>query len=139
ASLVSGPAHGSVSLNANGSFTYTPATHFYGTDAFTYKDTEGTLTSNTATVTITVNFVDHAPVAVNDAYTVNEDSTLNVTVTAGTTALTMKSQPGDYIGQGQTYNYTTATGSFGVSRNYDNGVSFSYQDVNPYVWWYVDF
>jgi uncharacterized delta-60 repeat protein len=139
ATLVSTVAHGTLSLNSNGSFTYTPSTHFYGTDSFTYRDTEGSVTSNAATVTIAVNFVDHAPVAVNDAYTVNEDSSLNVTIPLGTTSLYLNSQPGDYIGQGQTNTWTPATGAFTVNRNFDNGVSFSYQDTNPNVWWYVDF
>jgi uncharacterized delta-60 repeat protein len=140
ASVVSNPAHGTVTLNVNGSFTYTPNANFSGTDSFTYHDVESGLTSNTATVTITVNFVDRPPVAVNDVYTVNEDSALNVTVpTGGTTSLYLNSQPGDYIGQGQTNTWTTATGAFTVNRNFDNGVSFSYQDVNPSVWWYLDF
>ena len=54
AMVVANPAHGSLTLNANGSFVYTPATNFYGTDSFTYRDTDGIVTSNTATVTITV-------------------------------------------------------------------------------------
>jgi uncharacterized delta-60 repeat protein len=138
--LVSGAAHGTVTLNSDGSFTYTPTANFHGTDSFTYRDTEGTFSSNWATVTITVNFVDQPPVAANDAYTVSEDSTLNVTLpVGGGTSLYLNSQPGDYIGQGQTNTWTTATGSFGASRNFDNGVSFSYQDTNPAVWWYVDF
>jgi hypothetical protein len=36
-SPVVAPAHGSVTLNADGSFTYTPIKGFYGTDSFTYK------------------------------------------------------------------------------------------------------
>jgi uncharacterized delta-60 repeat protein len=140
-SVVAGPAHGTVTLNVNGSFIYTPTANFYGTDSFTYHDTESGLISNTATVTITVNFVDRPPVAVNDAYTVNEDSTLNVTqTTGGTTSLTMNSQPGDYIGAGHTYAYTPATGTFSVSHSSnDNYVGFSYSEAaNSGVWWYVD-
>src|SRR6188474_3431232 len=34
---VSDPAHGTVTLQANGSFTYTPAANFFGTDTFQYK------------------------------------------------------------------------------------------------------
>src|SRR5205823_79337 len=50
-------AHGGTfTLNANGSFTYTPAVDYVGPDTFTYTATDGALTSNTATVTITVNF-----------------------------------------------------------------------------------
>jgi uncharacterized delta-60 repeat protein len=139
ASLVTGVSHGSLTLNANGSFTYTPATHFHGTDTFTYRDLEGSLQSSPATVTITVNFVNQPPVAVDDSYTVNEDSTLSISAASGTTSLYFNSQPGDFIGQGQTHTWTPTTGTFGVSRNYDNGVSFSYQDHTPSVWWYLDF
>jgi hypothetical protein len=74
--LVSGPAHGSLSLNANGSFTYTPNTHFVGTDTWTYKDYDGSLYSNVATVTITV--TNHVPTASNDTYNVLHDQTLTV-------------------------------------------------------------
>jgi Big-like domain-containing protein/coenzyme PQQ synthesis protein D (PqqD) len=52
--LVSGPAHGALSLNSHGSFTYTPVSGFSGTDSFTYRASDGTQTSNTATVTLTV-------------------------------------------------------------------------------------
>src|SRR5262249_43802681 len=69
---VSGPSHGTLTLNGNGSFTYTPAGNYNGSDSFTYKANDGTLDSNTATVNITVNPVNDAPVAVNDSYTTNE-------------------------------------------------------------------
>ena len=60
--LVSGPSSAaSFALNANGSFTYTPATNFNGTDTFTYRANDGTNNSNVATVTITVNAVNDAP------------------------------------------------------------------------------
>ena len=52
--LVGGPVHGTLTLNSNGSFTYTPAAGYYGTDTFTYEASDGTATSNTATVTLTV-------------------------------------------------------------------------------------
>jgi hypothetical protein len=55
--LVSGPAHGTLALNPDGSFTYTPNPNFYGTDTFTYRAFDGALYSNVATVTITVSFV----------------------------------------------------------------------------------
>src|SRR5581483_8757643 len=55
ATLVSGPAHGSLTFNSDGSFTYTPANAYTGTDSFTYTaaDTQG-FVSGVATVTITV-------------------------------------------------------------------------------------
>jgi hypothetical protein len=53
--LVSGPAHGSLTLNANGSFTYTPVAGYSGPDSFTYRASDGTLTSGPATASLTVN------------------------------------------------------------------------------------
>jgi hypothetical protein len=52
--LLSGPAHGSVDLNGNGSFTYTPEDNYSGPDSFTYKANNGTSDSNVATVHIDV-------------------------------------------------------------------------------------
>src|SRR5205823_8240505 len=77
--LTSGPTNGSLTLKADGSFTYTPSAPSNGTDSFTYqaKDAAGAV-SNVATVTITVNPVNDAPVATNDAYTTNEDTALTV-------------------------------------------------------------
>jgi VCBS repeat-containing protein len=52
--LDSGPAHGTLNLNADGSFTYTPATGFIGVDTFTYHANDGLDDSNIATVQIMV-------------------------------------------------------------------------------------
>jgi autotransporter-associated beta strand protein len=52
--LVSGPSHGSLTLKADGSFAYTPATNYIGTDGFTYLDSDGTDSSAVATVTLSV-------------------------------------------------------------------------------------
>lgn len=74
--LVSGqPANAqSFTFNADGSFNYTPNANFTGTDSFTYEANDGSADSNVATVTITVNPVNDAPVAVDDpSYTTNED------------------------------------------------------------------
>ena len=78
ASLVTGPTSGSVTLNADGSFTYTPAADFNGPVSFTYQASDGSLTSLPATVTITVAAVNDPPVAVDDAYSTAEDTTLTV-------------------------------------------------------------
>jgi large repetitive protein len=82
ATKVGNPANGSVTLNANGSVTYTPNSGFNGTDTFTYKATDGTLDSSTATVTITVRPVNDAPVADDAAKATAEDTTLNASVPA---------------------------------------------------------
>jgi len=77
--LVSNPSHGTVTLNANGSFTYRPNTNYNGTDTFTYRATDGIATSGPATVTITVIPVNDRPVAVNDSYVTLEDTALSIT------------------------------------------------------------
>ncbi len=76
--LVDGPSHGSLTLAADGSFIYTPDANYFGTDSFTYKANDGSADSNVATVAITVNAINDAPVAVDDSYRVDEDATLMV-------------------------------------------------------------
>src|SRR6185369_14919509 len=69
----------SFSLSSDGSFSYTPALNFNGTDSFTYqaRDPQGNL-SNVATVTITINPINDAPVANNDTYTTAYNNQLQV-------------------------------------------------------------
>ncbi|OYD09675.1 cadherin-like domain-containing protein [Paludifilum halophilum] len=76
--LVSGPSNGSVVLNADGSFTYTPNPGFVGTDAFTYQASDGRTRSLVASVTITVNPVNLPPVAQNDMYETTQNTPLAV-------------------------------------------------------------
>jgi VCBS repeat-containing protein len=59
--LGSGPSHGTLTLNANGSFSYTPAADYNGADSFTYRASDGSLTSNSATVTLTVSAANDPP------------------------------------------------------------------------------
>jgi hypothetical protein len=72
ATLVAGPQNGTLVLNPDGTFTYTPAPLFSGTDTFTYQANNGVFTqggssvpmspnSNTATVTIRVRRVNVQP------------------------------------------------------------------------------
>lgn len=78
--LVSGPSNGSLTLNPDGSFDYTPGSSFTGTASFTYKANDGAADSNPATVTITVNAVNNPPVAAPDTATTDEDTSVNVNV-----------------------------------------------------------
>ncbi len=75
---VSDPPNGSVTLNSDGSFSYTPDAGYTGDDSFTYKANDGDLDSNTATVTITVTSGNTPPVANDDSYTTSKDTVLSV-------------------------------------------------------------
>jgi hypothetical protein len=59
-----------LSLRANGSFSYTPASNYSGPDGFTYSVSEG----DVATVSIAVNRVNDAPIAVQDTATATKNS-----------------------------------------------------------------
>ena len=75
--LATNPVHGSLSFNADGSFTYMPGTDYRGFDSFTYRAYDGIDFSVETTVTITVGNPD-PPVAVSDSYSVEEDGELLV-------------------------------------------------------------
>ena len=54
ATKVFGPSHGTATLASDGSFTYVPASNYWGPDSFTYNVSDGSATSTTATVSIDV-------------------------------------------------------------------------------------
>lgn len=80
--LLSGVSHGTLTLNGNGSFTYTPGPGYTGTDSFAYKANDGELDSGTTTVSITVSAANHAPVAAPQSVITDEDVAKAVTLTA---------------------------------------------------------
>jgi len=69
-------AHGSVVINANGSFAYTPTTGYNGTDSFDYIVNDGSTDSNTATVQIIVGTVSGETYASSN-FTMFDDAGLN--------------------------------------------------------------
>lgn len=75
---VSNPAHGTLMLNADGSFNYTPRSGYHGIDSFTYKAKDAVANSNLATVKITVGDPNTAPVAANDSYSTNKNIALTI-------------------------------------------------------------
>jgi VCBS repeat-containing protein len=81
-SAVSQPAHGSVTVHTDGTFSYTPNADFNGTDSFSFKANDGTLDSNAATESLTVNPVNDAPVAAHGSASGNEDAVVTGTVSA---------------------------------------------------------
>ncbi len=77
-----GPAHGTVTINPNGSYTYTPAADYNGTDSFTYTVSDGKGGTDTATVTLNVAPVNDAPLTAGGATTGTEDSNVTGRLTA---------------------------------------------------------
>ena len=98
--LASGPAHGELALNSDGSFVYTPTLHYNGSDSFTYRASDGMADSNVATVTLGIvsAVIDHITLA-----------PLSATIVAG---------------QAQTYT-VTAYDTHGTTRDVTAQVMFS--------------
>ncbi|ROZ61645.1 Ig-like domain-containing protein [Ramlibacter sp. WS9] len=76
AAIVAGPVHGTVTLNADGSFSYRANPDYNGADSFTYRVSDGELDSGTATVAINVTAVNDAPTVTDQAFSVAEDGVL---------------------------------------------------------------
>ena len=100
-----GAQHGTVTFTnaATGAYTYTPDANYNGTDTFTFKANDGSLNSNNATITVTVNPVNDAPVlaanaSIAPAFT--EKGTATQLLSAGT--VTDPDNPADFTGGGLT-------------------------------------
>lgn len=72
-SLASGPAHGSVIVNADGSFVYTPNADYNGPDSFTFTVSDGQALSAPQAVSLTIAPVNDAPVAISNSIKVNKN------------------------------------------------------------------
>ena len=95
--LVDTVSHGKLTMNANGSFTYTPNEHFNGKDSFTYKASDGELESNLAVVEITVTPVNDWVIANDDAYETLTDVTLVVDAEEGVLANDVLLDPNETV------------------------------------------
>ncbi len=124
--IVSGPSHGTLS-GTGPNFTYTPTLNYNGPDSFTFRVNDGSGNSNVATVGITVTPVNDAPVANNQSLSTNEETALNITLTASdvdgdTLTYTIVSMPthGTLTGSGVNWVYTP-------SANYNGPDSFTFK------------
>ncbi|MBL0743119.1 tandem-95 repeat protein [Chryseolinea lacunae] len=130
--LVSTATHGTLTFNANGSFSYVPAADYNGTDSFTYKINDGVNNSNIVTVSLTINPVNDAPAAANDAPTVQEDSQVVISVLANdvdvdnaidATSVTLATLPAHGTA---VLNATTGVVTYMPDLNYYGTDSFTY-------------
>jgi LPXTG-motif cell wall-anchored protein len=79
--VVIAPTHGSLKLNEDGTFTYTPNKDYNGQDSFSFRSNDGDIDSAPATVNITVNPINDGPSAFGQSLNTDEDKVLNGTVT----------------------------------------------------------
>ncbi|HPH96687.1 MAG TPA: Ig-like domain-containing protein [Anaerolineaceae bacterium] len=108
ASLVSAPATGSVVLNSNGSFTYTPASNYFGAVTFTYRAYNGSFYSDPATVYLSLSAVNDAPSFTKGAdVTIDRTSTTTVTIPGWATHIS--SGPANESGQTLQFLYSYIT------------------------------
>ena len=80
--IVSGPSHGSTSINPDGSVSYEPELNFNGTDSFDYRVSDGNGGSDTATVMISIGAINDAPQADDGSASVDEDSSIDILLNA---------------------------------------------------------
>ncbi len=73
------PAQSGTTSISGQQVVYSPSLNFAGTDSFTYRVSDGVL-SDTASVTVTVNAVNDAPVAIDDTASTKEDEAVSISV-----------------------------------------------------------
>jgi VCBS repeat-containing protein len=80
--LVNSTSQGNITINANGTFDYSPSDGFVGNDSFTYASNDWKETGNIATVQIHVHPVNHVPVANDIDLTMNKNENIAGNITA---------------------------------------------------------
>ncbi|MVT08451.1 Ig-like domain-containing protein [Chitinophaga tropicalis] len=130
------PLHGTVTVNPDGTYTYTPANGYTGTDNFTINISDGNGGSTTVSVSINVNATNSTPVGTGDSKTTNQDTPVNGVVTATDAdgdllTFTKGTDPANgtvTVNPDGTYTYTPAAGytgtdSFTITISDSNGAT----------------
>lgn len=125
-SVATAPAHGTVSAFTGANITYTPTSGYSGADSFTFTASDGSNTSNAASISITV--TQPPPVANNQSVTTAFGTALPITLTAsgnGTITYSIVATPahGTLTGTAPNVTYTP-------SSNYVGADSFTFQASN---------
>jgi len=126
---VTNPAHGAVTMAANGGFTYIPVASYLGADSFTYKVSDGIAYS--ADTTVSFNVMNSAPVAVDDVAAVNKNRSLTISVLANDTDAENNINPaavtpGILPGHGRVKVNANGTITYTPAKNYVGTDSFTY-------------
>ncbi len=114
--LAANVSHGTLVLNADGSFSYTHDGSETTSDTFSYTASDGTAITTT-TVTITITPVNDPPQAVADQVTVDEDSSANI--------LDVLTNDFD-VDPSDSFDITSITPTSNGGTAINNGVSISY-------------
>ena len=127
-SAVTQPANGTVAMNPDGTFTYTPNDGYTGSDSFTFKANDGSLDSNTATIAVTVTAP--LPYASDQDYVTGENQPLSIAAPglldgADGNGLALTAQPATQPAHG------TLALSPDVSFTYTPNTGFSGTDPSP--------
>jgi VCBS repeat-containing protein len=111
--LVSGASHGTVALNADGTFTYQADAHYVGEDTFSYSASNGKDLSDATLVHLTVNAVisaNHAPVAARDGASTDENTPVSGNVLTGANGGRDTDPDGDSLAVTTVGTFATALG-----------------------------
>ena len=124
AALATGVTDGDLTFPGDGSFVYSPSANFNGTATFTYRANDGLRDSDPATVTITVNSRNDAPVAQDDATSTNEDTLVTFDVSAN------DSDP-DF--DALTVTAATIDGGLGIATFSDGSITFDPRGAYDFI------
>jgi large repetitive protein len=117
-----GPTNGTVVIDSNGSFTYTPDPNYNGDDSFTYIACDPSNACDTATVFITIDPIADSPIAVDDNYTTEFNTSLGGDVS---------DNDSDPEGNGLDYTVVTTTDNGTLTLNPDG--TFTYDPDNGFT------
>ena len=129
-SIVSAPQNGVIdSLNSStGDYAYTPNENYFGVDSFTFRVNDGAADSTAATVSIMVNAVDDAPVAINETVRVSSNGSVSTfvrgeDVDGDTLSYALLSSPKVGLISG----FNTSTGAFSYAPGeFEGSTSFQF-------------
>ena len=123
------PGVGTLQINSNGTFIFTPIANFNGaTPAIDYTTTDGTGIDDTSTLSITVDPVNDDFTDADEAFNVNEDGNLNENILAGSSSVDGPLSISDFTVGGTTYNagdVATLPGVGTLQINSDGTITFT--------------
>src|SRR5207248_589334 len=110
--------HGTLALNSNGSFTYTPTTGYVGTDSFTYHAKDSTGLSSPI-VSVTIQVIDLAVTSISPQTSASGQVLTNVTVNGSGFRLgAIPNPPGSVSFNGHNYLFVSTLTTWNLARDY---------------------